>query len=138
MNKTTITTQARIAKPILEVISSPNIEITDISNEGEYNFSIRNYDEKNNITEVDLKYIITIKDTIDKNLKDTVKFELYKNGKRVELNNQSSKIMEMKNSKKQEDKYKLKVKYDKNESTVMGDILDNVQIQVHSEQKRDS
>ena len=41
----------------------------------------------------------------------------------------------MTNKNKQEDKYTLKVKYDKTKSTEMGDILEKIQIQVHSEQQ---
>ena len=82
ISRITIKGQAQIAKPILEVLSNSNLKITDNENEGECNFSVRNYDEKGKITEVNLQYVVTIKDTINQNFKDTIIFELYKNGEK--------------------------------------------------------
>ena len=135
ISRITIKGQAQIAKPMLEVLSNSNLKITDNENEGECNFSVRNYDEKGKITEVNLQYVVTIKDTINQNFKDTIIFELYKNGEKIDLENQATQKMVMTNKNKQEDKYTLKVKYDKTKSTEMGDILEKIQIQVHSEQQ---
>ncbi len=129
-----IKSQAQIAKPILEVVSNSNLEITDTIEEGECSFTVRNYNVKGEITETDLQYIVTVKDTISEKLKKTVIYELYKNGQKIELQNQATKMMRLTNKIKQEDKYSLKVKYDKQASTEMTDILGKIQVQVHSEQ----
>ena len=132
----TIKAQAQVAMPILEVLSNSDLKITDKQTEGECNFSIRNYNEKGKITEVGLQYIVSIKDTIDSKQKETITYELYKNGQKIELNNQATQKMILGKDKKQDDQYTLKIKYDKDKSTEMGNILDAVQIQVHSEQEQ--
>ena len=137
MNQTIIKGQAQIAQPIIEIISNSKLTMADTNPEGECEFSVRNYTTEGKVTETNLQYNIAIKDTIDETVKDTVTFELYKNGKKLNLQNQTTEMMQLTNQKKQEDQYKLKVKYDKQKSNVMGDILDKVQIQVHSEQEKD-
>ena len=42
--------------------------------------------------------------------------------------------MELTNKEQQEDKYQLKIVYNKNASNIMQDIMEKIQIQVHSEQ----
>lgn len=135
ISQTTIKAQGNLAKPIIEVISNSNLKITDSENEGECNFVVRNYDEKGKITEVNLQYTVEIKDKIDEKLKDTVTYELYKNGEKIELQNQTTPAIKLENKKQQEDKYILKVKYDKTKSQEMSNILDTIQIQIHSEQE---
>ena len=129
-----IKSQAQIARPILEVISNSNLEITDAIEEGECSFIVRNYNARGEVTETDLEYIVTVKDTISEKLKKTVIYELYKNGQKIELQNQMTKIMKLTDMRKQEDEYKLKVKYDRQASTEMTNILGKIQVQVHSEQ----
>ena len=135
MNQTTIKAKSSFAKPIIEVISDSNLKITDNENQGECVFLVRNYDNKGKTTEVNLQYTVEIKDSIDEKLKDTISFELYKNGDKVELQNQTTPLMKLAVKQQQEDRYILKIKYDKTKSTQMNDILDKIQIQVHSEQQ---
>ncbi len=134
INQTTIKGEAAFAQPVLEVLSDSDIKITDAQSEGECSFVVRNYNKDNKKTEVGLQYTVQIIDTLSPNLKNTIQYELYKNGNIVELKNGLTSKMEMTNQKNQEDTYTLKIKYDKNQSLEMGDILDKVQIQVHSEQ----
>lgn len=126
--------KAEIAKPIIEVRSNPAIDINDSISEGSYTFYVRNYDENGKISEVNEQYTIEIQDTIDDRLKSTISYELYKNGEKVTLQNQKTEIMELTNKNQQEDTYILKIKYNKNASRYKKDILDKVQIKVHSEQ----
>ena len=56
-----------------------------------------------------MKYVINIEDTIDEKLKDTIKYELYKNGNKIVLNKNSTEKMEMPNNKQQEDIYEIKI-----------------------------
>ena len=51
---------------------------------------VRNYNNEGKITDVKMKYVINIEDTIDEKLKDTIKYELYKNGNKIVLNKNST------------------------------------------------
>ena len=123
-----------IANPIIEVESNPKINITDENQQGIYKFLVRNYNNEGKITDVKMKYVINIEDTIDEKLKDTIKYELYKNGNKIVLNKNSTEKMEMPNNKQQEDIYELKIFYDKVASSFMKDIVEKIQIKIHSEQ----
>lgn len=123
-----------IANPIIEVKSNPKINITDENQQGIYKFLVRNYNNEGKITDVKMKYVINIEDTIDEKLKDTIKYELYKNGNKIVLNKNSTEKMEMPNNKQQEDIYELKIFYDKVASNFMKDIVEKIQIKIHSEQ----
>ena len=123
-----------IANPIIEVESNPKINITDENQQGIYKFLVRNYNNEGKITDVKMKYVINIEDTIDEKLKDTIKYELYKNGNKIVLNKNSTEKMEMPNNKQQEDIYELKIFYDKVASRFMKDIVEKIQIKIHSEQ----
>ena len=82
-----------------------------------------------------MRYVIIIQDTIDSKLKDTIKYELYKNGNKIDLKDESTDKMDLVNNKQQEDKYELKIFYDKGASNFMQDIMEKIQIKVHSEQQ---
>ena len=124
ITQVTIKGNTQIANPIIEVESNPKINITDEQQEGTYNFYVRNYKNTGKITDVKIIYTIKIQDTIEEKLKNTIKYELYKNGNKIELTNKEQ----------QEDKYQLKIVYNKNASNIMQDIMEKIQIQVHSEQ----
>ena len=123
-----------IANPIIEVEYNPKINITDENQQGIYKFLVRNYNNEGKITDVKMKYVINIEDTIDEKLKDTIKYELYKNGNKIVLNKNSTEKMEMPNNKQHEDIYELKIFYDKVASSFMKDIVEKIQIKIHSEQ----
>ncbi len=135
ISQTIINTKGGVATPIFEVISNPKVSITDNNKEGTYIFYVRNYDSKGKISEVKTKYVVEIQDTIDKNLKNTIKLELYKNGQKVDLQNQITEKMDLVNKVKQEDKYELKISYNREFSSFMQDIMEKIQVQVHSEQE---
>lgn len=117
-----------------EVESNPKINITDEQQEGTYNFYVRNYKNTGKITDVKIIYTIKIQDTIEEKIKNTIKYELYKNGNKIELQKNETTKMELTNKEQQEDKYQLKIVYNKNASNIMQDIMEKIQIQVHSEQ----
>ena len=134
INSILIKYKGEIGEPILEVRSNPAVDIIDTKTEGTYNFYIRNYNENGKVSDVKVRYMIEIKDNINKKLKSTINYELYKNNKKIEMTNNTSSMMEIPNNKMQEDKYELKIKYNKNASRYMKDILDKIQIKIHSEQ----
>ena len=128
--------QVEIAEPIIEVKTNPAIDITDTLAEGSYTFYVRNYDKDGKISEVDIQYTIEIKDTIDENLKSTINYELYKNGQKIELKGQKTNVMKLSHQNLQEDIYVLQIRYDKDASTYNKDILDKIQVNIHSEQPK--
>lgn len=128
--------KAEVAEPIIEVRTNPTIDITDSATEGKYTFYVRNYDENGKKSEVNIQYTIEIQDTIEGNLKNTMNYELYKNGKKIELQDQKTNSMELSHQNLQEDTYVLKIKYNKNASSYKKDILDKIQVKVHSQQSK--
>ena len=63
----------KIAEPILEIENNPIINITESQNYGEYIFKVRNYNNKDKVTETDLKYYIEISPKLD----NSIELELY-------------------------------------------------------------
>lgn len=134
INEILINYQAEIAQPILEVRSNPSIDITDTETEGSYTFYVRNYDENGKKSDVDIQYLVEIQDTIDERLKNTMNYELYKNGQKIEIKEQKTNLMEIPHQNLQEDTYVLKIKYNKDASRYQKDMLDKIQIKIHSQQ----
>ena len=123
--------KAEIATPILEVSLNPKINITAVNNIGEYKFKVTNFKE-DKISDVNLRYYIEIKANVD----DSVKFLLYKNDQEINLQNLCSEYVTIEKGKKQEDNYTLKIIYDKDKSSNVYDILERIQVKVHSEQEK--
>lgn len=120
-----------MAKPIFIVQGTEISKINSINNIGYYDFVVKNSDE-NGISEVGFNYIIEIIAKEDK----SIKFELYKEDKNVELNNLKTEEIYIGADEKIEHKYKLKVTYDKKNNDIGKDILQEIQIKVHSEQEK--
>ena len=71
-NKLSVNGNAKVAEPIVEVQSNPEINMTDENQEGRYTFFVRNYNSDGKISDTKIMYIVTIKDTIKENLRDKV------------------------------------------------------------------
>lgn len=119
-----------IAEPILMIENNPSIDITELNNYGEYAFKIKNYNQQNKLTETDLKYYIEILGNID----DSVKIELYQNENRINLKDNKTDYIHISKDKKEEREYKVKLTYNKNNSNNIGDIMEKMQVKVHTEQ----
>ena len=130
MSNTKINTNSEIAKPILIVENNPAIDITNKNNKGYYDFKIKNYNELGEINEIELRYNIEILNEENK----AIKFKLYKGEEEILLEKNKTKDMIIKKNEKQEENYKLEITYDKNLVSSLEDIIQNVQIKVHSEQ----
>lgn len=130
MSNTKINTNSEIAKPILIVENNPAIDITNKNNKGYYDFKIKNYNELGEINEIELRYNIEILNEENK----AIKFKLYKGEEELLLEKNKTKDMVIKKNEKQEENYKLEITYDKNLVSSLEDIIQNVQIKVHSEQ----
>ena len=111
--------------------NNPEITITSSDTKGTYDFKVKNYNSDEEITQIDLLYTIEILTKTD----ESISFRLYKNNKEIQLeNNKTQEILLTKNEKK-EDNYKLEILYN-NESTNKKDIFQDIQIKVHSEQRK--
>lgn len=122
----------KIAEPILEIENDPIINITESQNYGEYIFKIRNYNNKEKITETDLKYYIEISPKLD----NSINLELYQNEDEIKLTDNKTEYIKIPKDQKEEREYKIKITYDKNNTVEVGDILEQIQVKVHTEQEK--
>ena len=127
---TTIKTKAEVAEPILIVENGEHIDITGVETKGEYDFKVKNYDDKGKFTQVDLEYTVEIISNTD----ESIVFKLYKNDEEITLQNNKTQKMMLSRQGKQEDKYKIEILYDKTKVDSISDIIEDVQIKVHSKQ----
>ena len=132
IEKVILKSETAIAEPILLIENDPSLDITELNNYGEYNFKIKNYNDKNKVTEADLRYYIEILSNVD----NSVNIELYQNENKIDLKNNKTEYIKISKDKKEERQYKIKVRYDKNKSNTSGDIMDKIQVKVHTEQIR--
>ena len=86
------------------------------------------YDENEQITQVELEYYIEI---ISKK-NDDINFKIYKEEKELNINNNKTEKFLLTKENKQRDNYKIEILLNKK---ISEDILQNVEIKVYSEQK---
>lgn len=120
-----------IAEPIFVVEGNEKANISAINNIGYYEFSVKNFKD-NKISETGFKYVIEVVSKTD----DAIKFELYKEDEPLKLDGQKTEEIMIAGNEKIEQKYKLKVTYDSNKGTKGKDILEEVQLKIHSEQMK--
>lgn len=126
---TNINSRTQIAKPILEVEKGSEIVITEDNKKGEYKFTVKNYNNEE-VSQVDLKYYIEI---LENNIPDSIKYKLYKDDEEIEIKENKTNEIKLNKDIKEEQTYTLKVEYNSNNNDI-GDILQDIQIKVHSEQ----
>ena len=122
----------KIAEPILEIENNPIINITESQKYGEYIFKIRNYNNKEKITEMDLKYYIEISPKLD----SSIDLELYQNEDEIKLTDNKTEYIKISKDQKEEREYKIKILYDKSNKIAVEDILEKIQVKVHTEQEK--
>lgn len=120
-----------MATPIFIVEGKETTKISEINNIGYYEFSIKNFNETN-ISETGFVYTIEILSNTD----ESIQFELYNEEIQVPLENLKTQELAIMANEKVEQKYKLKVTYDSTKGVSGKDILEEVQIKVHSEQEK--
>lgn len=81
---------------------------------------------------IDLSYNIEILSPKEK----AISFKLYKDEKEIQLTNNKTENMKLQMENMQEDNYQLEIIYDKTQNYSIKDILQDVQIKVHSEQEK--
>lgn len=127
-----IYTNAKIAKPILMVENSPVIKVDGRKEKEYYDFKVKNYNEKGEITQIDLEYNIEILSQVER----AICFKLYNNNHEIVLENNKTTNRKLQKENKQEEYYRLEIIYDKTKNNNSDDIIQDVQIKVHSEQMR--
>ena len=131
-SKNDINGVAEIAKPIIQVENGSSLEINNENDEGIYEFKVKNYNEQEQITEVDMEYYIEILNDLE-NL--GIEIKLLKNDEEIEIKENKTDKFVLTKEGMQQDNYKLEIKYNNN-NTDMEDIVEQLQIKVHSEQKQ--
>lgn len=119
-----------IATPIFIVKGGETTKISEMNNIGYYEFSIKNFNETH-VSETGFVYTIEIISDTD----EAIQFELYKEGTQISLENLKTEKLSISGNEKIEQKYQLKIIYDSSKGNREQDILEEVQIKVHSEQE---
>lgn len=127
---TKVETTAKIAEPILIVENSPTIQINGKQQRQYYDFKVKNHKENGEITGVDLQYHIEI----ISQKQEAISFKLYKDKQEIALEDNKTTNMKLGKENLQEDCYQLAIIYDNTKGNQTSDILQDVQIKVHSEQ----
>ena len=131
INNNYIKSNTQIAKPILEVEKNSEIQITEDKKEGEYIFKVKNYNNQKQ-TEIDLKYYIQVISDLDK----SIELKLYENGKQIKFENNKTDYIKISKDSKKENEYKLEITYNKDKSVSVNDIIQQIQVKVHTEQEK--
>lgn len=129
-SSTNIEASSKIAEPILTVENNPVIEINGKKQKEYYDFKVKNYRENGEVTQIDLQYNIEIIAQTE----EAISFKLYKDNQEIPLENNKTANIKLEKENIQEDCYQLQIIYDKTKGTATKDILQEVQIKVHSEQ----
>lgn len=127
-NKTKINVNSGVAIPIIKLEGEQKLIINNNQKNTVYNLAVKNYDENDKITQVELEYYIEI---ISKK-NDDINFKIYKEEKELNINNNKTEKFLLTKENKQRDKYKIEILLNKK---ISEDILQNVEIKVYSEQK---
>lgn len=135
-SKIDINGNTQIAKPIMEVENASTLEINNENNQGIYEFKVRNYNSKGEISDVDLEYYVEILNDLDD--KKEIKVKLLKNDKEIPIKDNKTETFYFEKEKMQEDVYKMEIIYDETENIGMKDVMQLIQIIVHSEQKQEA
>ncbi len=125
-----INNNSEIAQLICVVDNSPTINITSIKNTGRYNFKVKNYNAQGEVSQVDFTYNVKIVSNMDK----TITLKLYKNGQEINTKDNKTENIVLTKNEKQEDNYELEIIYDKTKSDSIGDIIQDIQLEVCAEQ----
>lgn len=127
-NKTKINVNSGVAIPIIKLEGEQKLIINNNQENKVYNLAVKNYDENEQITQVELEYYIEI---ISKK-NDDINFKIYKEEKELNINNNKTEKFLLTKENKQRDNYKIEILLNKK---ISEDIFQNVEIKVYSEQK---
>lgn len=129
-NKSILKTNVQVAEPILVLENGNNIQITNENKTGEIQFKVKNYNENNKITEVPLNYNIEVIAKED----EEISYQLIKDNQEINLDKNKTHNIKFDSSEAEEHSYKLKIIYNKGTNNSLSDLMEDIQIKVHSEQ----
>lgn len=127
-SKTNIEIGADIVKPILKIEGDTTLNIDTSKEKKIYNFKVKNYDEANNVTEVELEYYIRIFSKENSN----IKLKIYKEDRELNVFENKTEKFLLNKEQKQEDAYKIEILYS---DISAQEIMQEIEIKVYSEQK---
>lgn len=124
-----INASAQIAKPIVKIEGEETKQITVLAPHASYLFSVKNYNELEEINEVKMKYYIEI---ISKEI-ELLEIHLYKGEQEILLTDYKTEQIELNIKEKQEDEYRLDVEFLGNiEEDLLENVQANLKIKIHS------
>lgn len=129
-SKTTIEVNSKLAEPIVVMENSPTLLMDGKKDREYYSFTVKNYKENGEISQIDLAYYIEIIGIKEK----SISFKMYKNKQEIPLENNKTMSMNLIKDRKQEEDYQLEIIYDKTKNDSIKDIIQEVQLKIHSEQ----
>lgn len=129
-NKTKINVNSGVAIPIIKLEGEQKLIINNTQENKVYNLAVKNYDENEQITQIELEYYIEI--ISPKN--DNINLKIYKEEKELNINNNKTEKFLLTKENKQQDNYKIEILLNKKMSE---NILQNIEIKVCSEQKNE-
>ena len=127
-SKTNLEIESEIAKPILEIEGDTTLNINTVKEKETYILKVKNYDETNKITEVDLEYYIEIMPKDNEN----TKFKIYKEDRELNMYENKTEKFLLTREKAQEDNYKIEILLN---NISVQEIVQNIEVKVHAEQK---
>lgn len=127
-SKTNIEIESEIVKPILKIEGDTILNINTVKEKEIFNFKIKNYEETNKITEIDLEYYIEI---ITKE-NDNIKFKIYKADRELKMYENKTEKFLLTREKMQEDTYKIEILLN---NISVQEIMQNIEVRVYAEQK---
>lgn len=128
-SKTNIEIESEIARPILKVEGDTRLNINKVKENETYNLKIKNYDENNKVTEVDLEYFIEILPKEN----EIIKFEIYKEDRKINMYENKTEKFLLTREKMQDDNYKIEILLN---NISVQELVQNIEIRVHAEQKK--
>lgn len=127
-SKTNIEIESEIVKPILKIEGDTTLNINTVKEKEIFNFKIKNYDETNKITELELEYYIEI--LLKEN--ENIKFKIYKEDRELNMHESKTEKFLLTREKMQEDNYKIEILLN---NISVQEIMQNIEVRVYAEQK---
>ncbi|MFR0823031.1 MAG: hypothetical protein ACLU84_06185 [Clostridia bacterium] len=126
------TSQVGILKPIMEVRGEQSILISGIEPINTYHFSVRNYNEQGLVNEAQMDYQIEIICPVEEGMQ----IQLWEGEDQILLENNKTTFITLENKQKEEKNYTLQVAYQKEQNLQKDDIEENIEIKIHSIQRK--
>ena len=127
-SKTNIEIESEIVKPILKIEGDTTLNINTVKEKEIFNFKIKNYDETNKITELELEYYILFFFLYYLN----IKFKIYKEDRELNMHENKTEKFLLTREKMQEDNYKIEILLN---NISVQEIMQNIKVRVYAEQK---